>query len=54
MKTPWASVEEALAVTSIEDLSPGAIRAFLDLEQGGVLLVETLDEAQLTEYFGEF
>jgi hypothetical protein len=51
---PWASAEEALAVTSIEDLSPGAIRAFLDLEQGGLPGVEMLDEAQLTEYFGKF
>jgi hypothetical protein len=33
---------------------PGAIRAFLDLEQGGLPRVEMLDEAQLTEYIGEF
>jgi hypothetical protein len=43
-----------LAVANIEDLSPGAIRAFLDLEHGGEPGVETLDEAQLTEYFGDF
>jgi hypothetical protein len=43
-----------LAVANIEDLSPGAIRAFLDLEHGGEPGVETLNEAQLTEYFGEF
>jgi hypothetical protein len=47
-------VEQALVVNSIEDLSPGGIRAFLDLEQGGIPGVETMDEAQFTEYFGEF
>jgi hypothetical protein len=43
--TPWASVEEALAVTNMEDFSLGAIHAFLDLEQEGVPGVETMDEA---------
>jgi hypothetical protein len=52
--TPWATIKEALAITNIEDFSPGAIRAFLDLEQGGVSRYQTMDEAQLTEYFGEF
>jgi hypothetical protein len=47
-------MEDALAVANIEDLSLGAIRAFLDLEQGGEPGMETLDETQLTEYFGEF
>jgi hypothetical protein len=49
-----ACVEDALAVANIEDLLPGAICAFLDLEPGGKLGVQTLDEAQLTEYFSEF
>jgi hypothetical protein len=43
-----------LAVTSREDLSPGAIHAFLDLELGDVPGVETLEEAQLMEFFSEF
>jgi hypothetical protein len=47
-------VEDAPAVASIEDLSPGAIRAFLDLEPGDEPGVEMLEEAQLTEFFGEF
>jgi hypothetical protein len=47
-------VEDALAVASIEDLSLGAIRAFLDLELGGKPGVEMLEEVQLTEFFGEF
>jgi hypothetical protein len=47
-------VEDAVAVANVEDLSPGVVRAFLDLEQRGEPGVETLDEAQLTEYFGEF
>jgi hypothetical protein len=47
---PWANVEETLTITSIEDLSPGAIRTFLDLEPGGEPEVETLEEAQFTEY----
>jgi hypothetical protein len=41
-------------VANIEDLLPGAIRAFLDLEPGSEPGMETLDEAQLTEFFGEF
>jgi hypothetical protein len=47
-------VENVVAVANVEDLSPGAVRAFLDLELRGEPGVETLDEAQLTEYFGEF
>jgi hypothetical protein len=35
-----------LAVASIEDLSLGAIRAFLDLEPGGEPGMETLEEAR--------
>jgi hypothetical protein len=35
-------------------LSPGVIGAFLDLEPGGKQGMETLEEAQLTELFGEF
>jgi hypothetical protein len=42
---PWAYVEDALVATNTEDLSPGAIRAFLDLEEGGELGVEMLEEA---------
>jgi hypothetical protein len=47
-------VEDTLAVASIEDLSSGAIRTFLNLEPGGEPGVETLEEAQLTVFFGEF
>jgi hypothetical protein len=39
-------VEDALAVANIEDLSPGAIRAFLILEPGGESGVQTLEEVQ--------
>jgi hypothetical protein len=46
-------VEDALAVANIEDLSPGAIRAFLNLEPSGEPGVETREEAQLAEFFGE-
>jgi hypothetical protein len=52
--TAWACVEDALVVANIEDLSPGAIPTFLDLEPCGELGVEMLDEAQLTEFFGKF
>jgi hypothetical protein len=47
-------VEDALEIAGIEDLSPGTIHAFLDLQPGGEPGVEMLEEAQLTEFFGEF
>jgi hypothetical protein len=38
--TPWANLEEALAMADVDDLSPQAIRAFLHMEDGGELEVE--------------
>jgi hypothetical protein len=35
LATPWANVEEALAQVDVEELSMEAVRAVLDLLEGG-------------------
>jgi hypothetical protein len=50
---PWESLEEALAMADVDNMSPQAIRAFLDME-GGEREVEWYDDSILTEYFGIF
>jgi hypothetical protein len=51
---PWASIEDAISMANIEDLLPREINTLLDLERSSKRRVETLDEAQLAEYFSEF
>jgi hypothetical protein len=51
---PWANLEEALAQVDVEELSTAAIRAFLDLLEGGGTEVGTYNDAVLTKYFGEY
>jgi hypothetical protein len=52
--TPWANLEEALLMADVDDMSPQAIRAFLDLEASGEREVKWYDDSILTEYFGMF
>jgi hypothetical protein len=52
--TPWAHLEEALAMADVHDMSPQAIRAFLDIEKGGEREVECYADSILTKCFGEF
>jgi hypothetical protein len=54
LATPWANMEEALARVDVDDLNPAAVRAFLDLLDGGATEVESYNDAVMTEYFGEY
>jgi hypothetical protein len=54
LATPWANLEEALAQVDIDDLSTEAVRAFLDLPEGGSSNIGMYTDAVLTEYFGEY
>jgi hypothetical protein len=47
-------MEEALAQVDIDDLNPAAVRAFLDLPDGGATEVEIYNDVVMTEYFGEY
>jgi hypothetical protein len=47
-------MEEALAQADVNEMSPEAVRAFLDLPKGGERSVGTYNDCTLTEYFGEF
>jgi hypothetical protein len=52
--TPWANLEEALAQVDVNGPSPEAVRAFLELPEGGVTKVRPYNDAVMTEYFGEY
>jgi hypothetical protein len=54
LATPWANLEEALAQVDVDELSTEAVRAFLDMPEGGEKEVEPYSDAVLTEYFGEY
>jgi hypothetical protein len=47
-------MEAALEHTHIDDLTPTAVRAFLDLPDGGATEVESYSDAVMTAYFGEY
>jgi hypothetical protein len=51
--TPWANMEEALAQVDVDDLTPAAVQAFLDLPEGGGTEVGSYDTV-MTKYFGEY
>jgi hypothetical protein len=52
--TPWANLEEAMAQVDVDELSTEAVRAFLDLSEGGETEIGTYNDDVLTEYFGEY
>jgi hypothetical protein len=52
--TPWANIDKAFGLANVDDMSLEAIRAFLDLEEGGEQRVECYNDSLLTKYFGEF
>jgi hypothetical protein len=52
--TPWANLEEALALEDVDDMSPQAIRAFLDIKEGGDREVKWYADSILTKYFSDF
>jgi hypothetical protein len=41
-------------MVDVDDMSPQAVRAFLDMEEGGEREVEWYADLILTEYFGKF
>jgi hypothetical protein len=52
--TPWANLEEAMAQVNVDELLTEAVRAFLDLSEGGETEVGTYNDTVLMEYFGEY
>jgi hypothetical protein len=51
---PWANMEGALAQVDVDEMSPEAIRVFLDLLEGGEKGVGTYEDSTLAEYFSEY
>jgi hypothetical protein len=47
-------MEAALERAHVHDLNPAAVRAFLDLPDGGVTEVKSYSDAVMTTYFGEY
>jgi hypothetical protein len=47
-------MEAALDRIHVDDLNPTAVRAFLDLPDGGVSEVKCYSDAVMTRYFGEY
>jgi hypothetical protein len=47
-------MEAALERTHVDDLNLAAVRAYLDLPDGGVTEVESYSDAVMTRYFGEY
>jgi hypothetical protein len=47
-------MEAALDRIPVDDVNPAAVRAFLDLPDGGVTEVESYSDAVMTRYFGEY
>jgi hypothetical protein len=54
LATPWVNMEATLERIHVDDLNPTAVRAFLDLLDGGVTEVESYSDAVMTRYFGEY
>jgi hypothetical protein len=52
--TPWANMQEALAQVDVDEMSTEAVRAFLDLPEGGSPKVALYTDTVLMEYFGEY
>ena len=51
---PWADVEAILATINVEEITEEAIRAYLDLPEGGFKDVEILTHERITAYYGDF
>jgi hypothetical protein len=54
LATPWVNMEAALDRIHVDDMNPTAVRAFLDLPDGGIPEVECYGDAVMTRYFGEY
>mgnify|MGYP000043488808 CR=1 FL=1 len=51
---PWADVEAALATINVAEITAEAIRAYLDLPDGGIKDVEMLSHERITAYYDDF
>ena len=51
---PWADLEAAYATIDVADITPEAVRAYLDLPPGGIKDVEMLSHDRISAYYGEF
>jgi hypothetical protein len=47
-------MEASLEHAHVDNLNPAAVRAFLDLPDGGATEVESYNDAVMTEYLGEY
>ena len=51
---PWADLEAAYATLNVAEITPEAIRAYLDLPSGGIKEVEMLPHERISAYYGEY
>ena len=51
---PWADLEAAYATLNVAEITPEAVRAYLDLPPGGIKDVEMLTHERISAYYGEF
>ena len=50
----WVDVEAALQTVNVEEITAEAIRAYLDLPEGGIKEVEMFTNEQIVAYYGEY
>ena len=51
---PWADLEAAYATLNVAEITPEAIRAYLDLPSGGIKEVEMLTHERIAAYYGKY
>ena len=51
---PWAEVEAAYATINVAEITPEAVRAYLDLPPGGIKDVGMLKHDRVSAYYGEY
>ena len=51
---PWANVEAALTTIKVEEITAEAIKAYLDLPDGGVKEAEMLTHERIAAYYEDF
>ena len=50
----WVDVEAALQTVNVEEITAEAIRAYLDLLDGGIKEVEMLSHKRITVYYDKY
>ena len=51
---PWADVEAAYATIDVAEITPEAIRAYLDLPPGGIKDIGMLKPDSVAAYYGDY